>query len=450
MSAKRALSWLHRGWTLFVDPERDKRIESFTAMLHRDLAAQKKKFQFSTAADQYGIDEIDRIEVRDRLFEKCLTRAWNDGEISDQEARSLDWISVALGLSQVQVMAMKRKYAAQYFSSSLAAAFVDGVLDDSEYEHLNSIAQTCGETATSFFRDEFRHDGEGFIRTLFLKVWEDGRMDADEWRAIQSTAKRIGLSDAEFREVIRAPAQQLVEHFLADYKSDLEISPDEQSTLEWMLVHLIDDQRFAAYVRAEIAMGSQISLIRRGTLPSVAPPPGIAVRAGEIVHFHSPAVYAYVKRRANVNETVRVSGNVVVTDDRLLFTSVERSQQLILSSILGYERRHHGVEIQASGKGAGYYEFSSNSGIGIEIIMAAIAKVNQTLIAPEAKNDARKIARDVRQRVWQKYGGRCAECNATQYLEFDHIIPVARGGGNSESNVQLLCRGCNSKKSDRI
>jgi 5-methylcytosine-specific restriction endonuclease McrA len=52
--------------------------------------------------------------------------------------------------------------------------------------------------------------------------------------------------------------------------------------------------------------------------------------------------------------------------------------------------------------------------------------------------------------VWQRYGGRCAECKADTYLEFDHIIPVAKGGGNSDTNVQLLCRKCNLTKSDNI
>jgi len=35
-------------------------------------------------------------------------------------------------------------------------------------------------------------------------------------------------------------------------------------------------------------------------------------------------------------------------------------------------------------------------------------------------------------------------------LEFDHIIPVAKGGANTIDNVQILCRRCNGQKSDRI
>jgi 5-methylcytosine-specific restriction endonuclease McrA len=35
-------------------------------------------------------------------------------------------------------------------------------------------------------------------------------------------------------------------------------------------------------------------------------------------------------------------------------------------------------------------------------------------------------------------------------LEFDHIIPHAKGGANTEGNVRLLCRRCNNEKGDRI
>jgi len=332
----------------------------------------------------------------------------------------------------------------------LAAAFSDGVLDDSEFAHLDRIAKACGYSAADFFRQQFRSNGEGFIRQLFLKVWEDGRMDQAEWEAIRATFVRLGMDDAAFRDAIRAPAQQLVEHSLADFKSDEQITPDEQQTLEWMLTHLIDDRQFASYVRQEISKVASMAAIRRGTLPSLPAPDGVALRAGEIVHFQSPAVFTWLRRRSGELVPEQSSGLAIITDYRLLFISPGQSLQLPHNSILSYQRRLFGVEIQTSGKGAGAYEFDQNSEFGIEIWISTIGKANQTLVAPQVKDDARKISRDVRQRVWQRHGGRCAECNATNYLEFDHIIPVARGGGNSDNNIQLLCRGCNSKKSDKI
>jgi len=62
----------------------------------------------------------------------------------------------------------------------------------------------------------------------------------------------------------------------------------------------------------------------------------------------------------------------------------------------------------------------------------------------------RHIPQDVKAAVWQRDGGKCVQCGATDYLEYDHVIPYAKGGANTAENVQLLCRRCNLAKSDSI
>ena len=42
--------------------------------------------------------------------------------------------------------------------------------------------------------------------------------------------------------------------------------------------------------------------------------------------------------------------------------------------------------------------------------------------------------------------GRCVRCGAEEDLQFDHVIPVARGGGNAPENIQVLCGPCNRAK----
>ncbi len=63
---------------------------------------------------------------------------------------------------------------------------------------------------------------------------------------------------------------------------------------------------------------------------------------------------------------------------------------------------------------------------------------------------SRTIASDVKMYVWKRDGGRCVECGSQEKLEYDHIIPVSKGGSNTERNVQLLCEHCNRTKHDKI
>jgi len=60
------------------------------------------------------------------------------------------------------------------------------------------------------------------------------------------------------------------------------------------------------------------------------------------------------------------------------------------------------------------------------------------------------ISEAVRMFVWRRDQGRCTKCGSSEKLEFDHIIPHSKGGGNSERNIQLLCEPCNRSKSAKI
>ena len=60
------------------------------------------------------------------------------------------------------------------------------------------------------------------------------------------------------------------------------------------------------------------------------------------------------------------------------------------------------------------------------------------------------IPEDVKLLVWARDGGACMRCGNTTELQFDHVIPVAKGGSNTEANIQLLCKRCNLRKSDKI
>jgi 5-methylcytosine-specific restriction endonuclease McrA len=56
----------------------------------------------------------------------------------------------------------------------------------------------------------------------------------------------------------------------------------------------------------------------------------------------------------------------------------------------------------------------------------------------------------IRGRVFERDNYTCQMCGSDQeWLECDHIKPVALGGSHEMDNLQTLCRSCNRKKGAR-
>ena len=71
--------------------------------------------------------------------------------------------------------------------------------------------------------------------------------------------------------------------------------------------------------------------------------------------------------------------------------------------------------------------------------------------------DPRHVPAAVEREVWERDEGRCTfesddghRCEATRWIECDHILPVARGGRATAENLRLRCRAHNQYAAERV
>ena len=84
--------------------------------------------------------------------------------------------------------------------------------------------------------------------------------------------------------------------------------------------------------------------------------------------------------------------------------------------------------------------------------IAEVIEPERVKARPSRKRRPRKRVRrehipvSVNRLVWRRDQGRCVNCGSNERLEYDHIIPVSKGGSNTARNLQLLCERCNRRK----
>jgi len=66
-----------------------------------------------------------------------------------------------------------------------------------------------------------------------------------------------------------------------------------------------------------------------------------------------------------------------------------------------------------------------------------------------ARRAKRKIPHTLRIEIFSRDEYTCCYCGTNEDLTVDHIIPEIAGGTLDKSNLQTLCRSCNSRKGAR-
>ncbi len=288
------------------------------------------------------------------------------------------------------------------------------------------------------------------FETMIEKYFSDDAVSIETFENLKTTTTSAGMSLSDAGQRIKAKVQAWMECRVSTSLTQ-NICDEDTYTLLNEICHAFNiPNHYSEQVRTQLDRQKLIESIVTGGVKPLPPCniSGLVVRSSEIVWWIAPCSLVVEKR--NADEPQLFQGKLFITNIRIVFSSREHPEELSIDALNAIERDGDLVYLIGKSQRASTVLQVSDP----ELIAAYLTHVIRVFhrhndIGYESEY-SRRIPQDVKQAVWQRDGGRCVQCDANDYLEFDHVIPFSKGGANTIGNIQLLCRRCNSKKSNRL
>lgn len=321
---------------------------------------------------------------------------------------------------------------------SIFSSFIKGILAAPFKFTENKINQSNEYNQKRLKQENFRQ--------LLINCLSDGVLTKEEMTKIEIFCLQNSLNLQECLTYSQPEIENFIHGLLADIVSDAIVTHEEEATINSVCNFLNPSAKLIQEINETLIRVKFLSNIKSGNIEPINNHT-IITKIDELVWHRELNVKL---KRAVRNERRFHDGEIFVTSDRIIFKSYDYPAEILLKNIIDMEV--DGLNFFIIGKtNRSTFQFylteSERLGAYTE---QAVNKYHRKLNLNQTAKKTRTIGQDVKQAVWLRDKGQCIECTSNQYLEFDHIIPFSKGGANSIGNIQLLCRKCNLKKSDRI
>lgn len=303
------------------------------------------------------------------------------------------------------------------------------------------LTKYCGQCAATM--SALRSQYEAAVRQIFATATAPPE---SEWLALEQWRATVSLDDTDAQTIAAPYIYGWLTHYV-DAAVRGVVREEQVTGFRRACGYLRVPATFAQPLDVKLYREFLFDRIRDGAMPR-ASAAGLHLPTDEICYLNVPAQrWRYLQSGARA-----ASGQLVLTNRKLRFSSYERGGELPLSKIMSaLDLNPNTLTLETtSGSLSGDYTVSDAEWVAT-VIDTALKIDRRTLLPNRTASGARTpIPQQIKAEVWQRDGGRCVECGATEYLEYDHVIPRSRGGADTARNLQILCRRCNLKKSDRI
>ncbi|MGW6424928.1 TerD family protein [Nocardia sp. NPDC055053] len=267
---------------------------------------------------------------------------------------------------------------------------------------------------------------------------------SEDWLEVWAALRYQRIDEEHGRAVLREAGLTQVERMVAFAFADGEVLADELDAFEHVVSELTLSGPIVEDLRRRMHRGRTLSRLRAGELPTIDTP-GLHLDPEERVHLDLPAVHIRMLARGPRN----TEGRLIGSSKKLRFVGDGTGIELPWNRVVSVHPEH-GTVVLAATSARGGATFGVTDPDYVAAALEGALRVAKRLVLTPGQRDSRSIPQDVKAQVWQRDGGCCVECGDGHYLEFDHIIPLSRGGATSAANLQILCRACNRAKGARI
>ncbi|GAB0103000.1 hypothetical protein JMUB6875_19720 [Nocardia sp. JMUB6875] len=267
---------------------------------------------------------------------------------------------------------------------------------------------------------------------------------ADDWETHSAALRFQRIDRAHALDLLRPAAHDHLERLVAFTFADGVVEQEDLEDFEDTVAELSLTGPLIEDLRRRVHRGRMLTRLRSGELP-LAQTTGLHLDPDERVHLDIPA--AHIRQLARGPK--RTEGRLIVSNRKLRFTGSDAGTEMPWARVVSVVAADGLVEVAAtSARGGALLEVADPDFVAAA--MEGALRIAKRLALTPGRRDTRTIPPDVKAVVWQRDGGKCVECGDSHYLEFDHIIPISRGGATSPANLQILCRGCNRTKGTHI
>ncbi|MBF6338547.1 TerD family protein [Nocardia abscessus] len=265
-----------------------------------------------------------------------------------------------------------------------------------------------------------------------------------EWAALWASLRYQRIDTEAGRTALREVGLSYVERLVTFAFADAEVHHAELELFEQAVTELALGGPLIEDLRRRMHRGNTLYRLRTGDLPVVRTP-GLHLDPEETVHLDLPATHVrQLARGPKLTE-----GRLIGSNKKLRFVGADTGIEMPWSRVVSVHAEQ-GLVVVAATSARGGATFAVADPDYVSAALEGALRVAKRLVLNPGQRDTRSIPQEVKAQVWQRDGGRCVECGDGHYLEFDHIIPLSRGGATSAANLQILCRACNRAKGARI